>query len=634
MLNFVQVKLLNFMSVAGEETVRLDVQGLTLVNGKNGAGKSTRYSEAVVWALFGQTIRSLGADEMINRDANSCSVVLEIVDPDGNLYSIRREKSTKTAQTLAVERLSASGKAEPVFMGANLAERQKQLENWLGIDYRTFINSVVFGQGLGAFFASGAMSDTDRKAIFDRIYGLDEYDSALVVAQMQASDLKEKLLVTQGDEESCRREIERLNSLIETTARDEVSWLDGRKVGRERLVEVATKAQTGQSASTAEVTRSTEALEQVTKEEREFHRSLKENEYDPTEVEQTEKFLAEQRDFVNAQVAQHTLFVGEIGRLERTVTNLEEGIAKGICPTCNQPAGVEPLKLKRSAVASELGATRDRKAELEQDLTQIKEDYDLLKTELASRKEAIAQVTSREQEFVRRRSDAAAACKTAGEWKRNAMQGLLDALENLKLFDAEENPHTATLNSFRQNVGELTTALDAAADQRKTLVWGAVATEFWVRAFGPKGIKAFMIESTLPELNRLANEHLFALTGGGFSVEIRATTALKKGTSAERLSVNVVNDKGALVYEGNSGGEKRRIDLAILLALQDLVLRRAKRGIAFSVFDEILDALDDESILRAVAHLQTRARSENKPTFLISHNSQALSLVDNVVAVA
>ena len=147
--------------------------------------------------------------------------------------------------------------------------------------------------------------------------------------------------------------------------------------------------------------------------------------------------------------------------------------------------------------------------------------------------------------------------------------------------------------------------------------------DFWVAGFGPKGIKAFVIEGMLPGLNVLINEHLAALSDGVLSAEVSATTALKKGGAAERLSVNVRHAAGAPTYSGNSGGERRRIDLAILLGLQDLVGSRAKRAINFAVYDEVLDALDDD----------LRARSAGRPTYVISHATSSRALIDDIVDV-
>ena len=66
MIRFQRVVVSGFLNIGEEpEEIRLDDQGLTLVTGENGSGKSTRYSEALVWGLFGKTVRDVSADGVV-----------------------------------------------------------------------------------------------------------------------------------------------------------------------------------------------------------------------------------------------------------------------------------------------------------------------------------------------------------------------------------------------------------------------------------------------------------------------------------------------------------------------------------------------------------------------------------------
>ena len=75
-----------FLSFRKTFSQDLDGQGLVLVIGDNGAGKSALLIESILWALFGETIREKvnpsewKADKIINRKAlkRGCFVELEI----------------------------------------------------------------------------------------------------------------------------------------------------------------------------------------------------------------------------------------------------------------------------------------------------------------------------------------------------------------------------------------------------------------------------------------------------------------------------------------------------------------------------------------------------------------------------
>ena len=91
MINFSSVVIKDFLNIKHRE-VRLDTPGLTLVVGKNGTGKSAQYSESLAWALFGQTIRPLTADEVIRKDQPSCKVAV-LLNVEGQEYVVERKKS-------------------------------------------------------------------------------------------------------------------------------------------------------------------------------------------------------------------------------------------------------------------------------------------------------------------------------------------------------------------------------------------------------------------------------------------------------------------------------------------------------------------------------------------------------------
>jgi ABC-type Mn2+/Zn2+ transport system ATPase subunit len=77
-------------------------------------------------------------------------------------------------------------------------------------------------------------------------------------------------------------------------------------------------------------------------------------------------------------------------------------------------------------------------------------------------------------------------------------------------------------------------------------------------------------------------------------------------------------------YFNFSGGERRRIDIAILFMFQDML--RMQTGIAFNlnVFDELLDsALDEKGIHKILELLRERTQKYNEAIYIVSHNKSA-----------
>jgi len=197
--------------------------------------------------------------------------------------------------------------------------------------------------------------------------------------------------------------------------------------------------------------------------------------------------------------------------------------------------------------------------------------------------------------------------------------------KKMLISNCEQNARNiqGELDSINQNVIGLKTKLKQAYDYKDKL-------EFWNEGFGPKGIRSFILESSLPFLTERANYYSLFLTGGTIKINISPITILKSGEAREKLSVTAENMYGSKVYYGNSDGERRRIDVCILLAIQDLVKSYSTREWNTLIFDEVFDTLDGAGI----EHLIELLRSlEDKSIFLITHSSHIKKYFDTAFVI-
>ena len=103
----------NFMGVKGELTIPFFSMnsGIWLIEGSNGAGKSTIF-EALVWAQFGEFLRSgMQKDYAINDNAHSCTVRL-IYENGLVIERKRRRKKTESLRTYQLKKASEDGLGE------------------------------------------------------------------------------------------------------------------------------------------------------------------------------------------------------------------------------------------------------------------------------------------------------------------------------------------------------------------------------------------------------------------------------------------------------------------------------------------------------------------------------------------
>lgn len=146
-------------------------EGLTLVTGDNGAGKST-IIEGLVFALYGETVRG-------SSPGDNCIAEVIIEGKAGFKARVHRaKKDGKTKLSLAVD--------DKILTGATTTETQGKINAAFGPMDR-FVATTVFSREFMARF--GTATDKERKALIESILGLGQFDMALATARLSLKDV-------------------------------------------------------------------------------------------------------------------------------------------------------------------------------------------------------------------------------------------------------------------------------------------------------------------------------------------------------------------------------------------------------------------------------------------------------------
>lgn len=145
-------------------------------------------------------------------------------------------------------------------------------------------------------------------------------------------------------------------------------------------------------------------------------------------------------------------------------------------------------------------------------------------------------------------------------------------------------------------VAELEVKLDESRTRLDTLAADLTDWNDIVKACGKNGIQAVIIENSIPEIEREANNLLARMSSGRFSLELLTQKPSKTAKVTETLDIKI-SDSGLGIrpYETYSGAEKMMIDLAIRISLSKLLTRRAGATIRTLVLDETSSALDAQN---------------------------------------
>lgn len=156
---------------------------------------------------------------------------------------------------------------------------------------------------------------------------------------------------------------------------------------------------------------------------------------------------------------------------------------------------------------------------------------------------------------------------------------------------------------------------------------------------GLKGVRAHVLGRALAGIENAANlwlnrivgdedpypvideaSEVEAAFGGPMCLRLKPYSEKKTGGVSDSISLEVIGAGGGYGYKASSGGERRRIDVSILLALAE-VAQAAHGRVGGTIWaDECFDALDTDGVERVSSVLAELA--EERAVVVISHNSE------------
>lgn len=171
----------NFISYGSPtQTIDFTPYHLICLSGKNGHGKSALL-DALTWAVWGQARKGLGtskADEGLLRLGQTNMAVALDFTCNGQTYRVRREFTFErgkgvTQLDFGIIDLATSHMHE--LTDKTIRATQAKIEQTIGFDYESFINSVFLRQGNSNEFSK--KSPKERKEVLAAILGLAKYEA-------------------------------------------------------------------------------------------------------------------------------------------------------------------------------------------------------------------------------------------------------------------------------------------------------------------------------------------------------------------------------------------------------------------------------------------------------------------------
>ena len=188
----IRLELENFLSYGKRQIVEFAGYPLICLSGKNGHGKSALL-DAMTWAIWGQARKVSGAskpDDNLMRIGQTFMTVIFEFEFNGNKYRIKREYAKTYAKPYAsldfgiYDTISNTVRA---LTDKTIRATQDKIEQTIGLDYDTFINSAFLRQGGSNEFSK--KSAKERKQILSAILGLNQFEQLKRRALEKAKEL-------------------------------------------------------------------------------------------------------------------------------------------------------------------------------------------------------------------------------------------------------------------------------------------------------------------------------------------------------------------------------------------------------------------------------------------------------------
>lgn len=536
MIEFRRLMMHNFMSYRGTQVVPLSKQGIVRIEGRNldenadsnMAGKST-IIEALVWCLYGRTIRGLKHDGVVNRFVRNNCFVHAVFHIAGKTYSVRRyRKHKKQGNRL---RVWAQGS---LISHRHEAETQSRLESLLGCDLQAFSNSVVFG-GVRAF---ASMSDAEQKKILESFLHFDKFDAALKRTKDGIAESQENLASIRVEVEKERGEANRLRERLDTLRESETIFLE--------------KAR-------KEVRKARAALDELSKPEK---ISLE-------EVNAAEEKLERRISKLSAAKEKSRELKHRLRGLTERVNNRRKMIGKP-CPACGQDVSDDSLSSLLKHIRRDRLILVENRCELLRTIGKLetRTEYGRRRLKRLRKLQAgmIAYIDRREELEGRYRN-------CTSEYRK-----LLSSSSSLSIRAAK------TSIQYSRAVSRMLVSV-----RKISMLEGHIKDlEFWETGFGNKGIKSLIIREALPSLNSKLKEYTDRIFGGSAELLFVPTKETQSGGERELFNVRYSARRGGSSYLSESTGGRRRVDICILLVFSWL-----SRTSNLLLIDELLDGLDE-----------------------------------------
>lgn len=565
----------------------------------NGAGKTTLF-EAICIALTNESLRNIKKDNFINREAESCFISFELHNPVLRKELIIQRTFFRGGKSVNVKIFENGIQNTQV---TSVAEANKRVLELIGVSREDLLRYYIISQDNHYTFFTA--SDTEKKEIMNRITSADMINPAI-------EELNNRKTIKQDELRLLSLETDKLSGKRETLAEQRLELLEAGN-NDEEIAELEERIS------------ETEDLLKKNKEE-----ALVIDE----EIAIVEKALSEITipDVSNLKAerkkkrSESDSFESELRELNRVKKNLKNELSDSIeCPSCGHEFIQSDLGL---SVEDAERLLSDTDKEISKVTKKIEHAEAKIKT-LSINIEKAESIQERYDDF----DDKLNRLKRKRSNKKNEEQ---DLQKKIKRYEEQivalkdEKKDNSAIKKIEAKIKECDDEISRYNEAMKPIEEELDLIKFWLFNMGKSGFMTYLANKAIKILEGSTNYFLEKMKID-YRVLINPFSILKSGEVREKIdcfvSDNGIDAKNFLAY---SGGERQRITLAGILAIQKLInFSLDGKGINMLLLDESLGNIDSRGTMEIVKILERLGIT----VMLITQNVEDVSIFRNCLRV-
>lgn len=603
----------------------------------NGTGKSS-IQEIIVFSLYGKTIKrpeKINVDDVVhNKIGKDCKCVLEF--DKYKVVRTRVEGGKKNKNSLRLWE-SEEGKWDDtteITLGS-MSATQKKIDEIVGLSYEGFINICIFTDDQRSCFLE--CDKNTKREIVENLMSLGVYREWFENAKTLKKETKNKLDLQTKEYSILYVNKEDAEKRLLLTENKKQLWIEQKKKEQKEIEEKieANKIHLKTSNSGEalvlyqdaqdSIKDINEKIPKIEKDKKEYLSKLAlVEEKESLQKESSQSFTERFRDF--SREAKYR--IEEKNKKQKEVEDLEKEVEGTVCNQCKSVVESKNIDEYVKKIQKEIESINEL---IKVDLI-AKKGFDLESSDLKDKQEKLKKIRTQLETKIKDLDSGSNKLRInftklsqikepKAESDELLIQQKIENLKNQLNSKKEEqksaSPFEEIIKNDQEELNKINGIVKLKEKSIKNLEKEIPYFDYWISGFGEQGIRKWIIDGIIPDLNKRINYWLH------FLIDNMITLSFNNELQ-EKIERNPA-DGDPYIYYAMSTGQRRRLNLAVGHSFAYITEISSDAIPSLIFLDEVttnVDQLGVQGIYNMIREL-----SENKQIFITTHDQNLIQML-------